>query len=357
MRKRSWLAGLVCVLLGACAPVPSAGSSQRAASATSPPANTVGSQPGSEPAAVPTPIPLRAAYASVAGAFGPIWLAHELGLFAEQGLAATLVQMDSTQVAQALVAGDLDLAVAGAQSAVEPALAGADTVLLGSFMWTLEQTLVTLPHITRPEQLRGAKIGVAGPRGAVAIGVRLQAKALGLDPQRDITLVPLGNPSNNLAAMASGVIDGAGLSAPATIHARRAGYYFWDDVPGVASVDFVSTGPISRRAIVASQRDALLRALRALAQATAIQKYDRERSFPVLAKYFQSDDPEALEETFRVFHARLTPDLRPNPRGLQTVLEYADHPAARDARVEQFVDLSLLDELEREGFFATLPQG
>jgi NitT/TauT family transport system substrate-binding protein len=354
MTLKSWLPVLSCALLVACAPAtpaPSAGAGR-----TEPPPASSGAV-ASAPAAPPAPIPLRAAYTSVAGAFGPIYLAQDLGLFAEQGLATTLVQMDSTQAAQALVAGDLDLVVAGAQSAIEPALAGADTVLLGSFTWTLEQALVTPPHITRPEQLRGAKIGVAGPRGAVAIGVRLQVKALGLDPQRDITLVPLGNPSNNLAAMASGVIDGAGLSPPATAHARRAGYYFWEDVPGVASVDFVSTGPISRRSIVASHRDTLLRALRALAKATAIQKYDRERSFPVLAKYFQSDDPEALEETFRVFHARLTPDLRPNPRGLQTVLEYAEHPAAREARVEQFLDLSLLDDLEREGFFATLPQG
>ena len=349
------------LLLVACAPPgatpPAAGPSAAgpaAAGAASSPATSGGAP--SAATAPPAPLPLRIAYASVAGAFGPVWIAQDLGLFAQQGLATELFSMNSTEAAQALVAGDLDLVISGAQGAVEPALAGADTVLLGSFMWTLEQALVTLPSITRPEQLRGAKIGVAGPRGAVATGVRLQVRALGLDPQRDITLVPLGNASNNIAGMAAGVIDGAGLSAPATVQARRAGYVFWDNVPGVAAVDFVSTGPVSRRRIVAEQREALTRALRALAEATAIQKHDRERSFPVLAKYLQTDDREALEETFTVFHTRLTPNLRPNPRGLETVLEFADHPEARNARVEQFVDLSLLDDLEREGFFATLPQ-
>ncbi len=335
----SALAGLT-VLLAACA-------------APAPAPAAVGPPP---PAAVPTPAPIRMAYTSVGGAFGPAWLAQDLGLFAQEGLAVEMSLIGATEAAQALVAGDLQLIVAGANSAIEPALAGADTVLLGSFMSTLEQTLVTLPTITRPEQLRGAKIGVAGARGAVATGVRLQVRALGLDPQRDITIVPLGQASNRLAGMAAGVIEGAALTAPATLEARRAGYFFWDDVPGVDPVAFVSTAPITRRRLVAEQRDTYRRALRALALATAIQKTDRARTFPVLSKYLEIDDPDALEETFTLFATRLTPALRPNPRGLETVLEFADHPDARSARPEQFMDLSLLDELEREGFFATLPQ-
>jgi hypothetical protein len=107
---------------------------------------------------------------------------------------------------------------------------------------------------------------------------------------------------------------------------------------------------------VAERRDLLLRALRALATAAAIQNTDRERSFPVLAKYLETNDPDALEETFAIYTTRLTPDLRPRGRGLETVLEFADHPDAKNHRPEEFVDLSLVDDLEREGFFATLPR-
>jgi NitT/TauT family transport system substrate-binding protein len=336
------------VLGAACAPAaPAPGSSATAPAAA----------PASADAPAPAQrIPLRVAYTSLGGSFAPAWIAHELGLFAEQGLASELTLIGSTEAAQALVAGDLDLIAAGANSGIEPAIAGADTVLLGSFMSTLDQTLVTLPSITRPEQLRGAKIGVAGARGALATGMKLQVRALGLDPQRDVTVVALGNPGARLAGMAAGVTDGAALTAPATLDARRAGYFFWDDVPGVDSVEYVSSTAVSRRAIVADRRDVLRRALRALATTTAIQKYDRDRSFPVLAKYLETNDPEALEETFRAFSRILTPDLRPRGRGLETVLEFADHPDASKARPEQFLDLSLLDDLDREGFFATLPQ-
>jgi NitT/TauT family transport system substrate-binding protein len=329
----------------------SIGATAASSAATASPAGTA-----SEPAR-PAPVRLRVAYTAIGGSFAPAWLAHDLGLFAEQGLASELTLIGSTEANQALVAGDLDLIAAGANSAVEPALAGADTVLVGAFLTTLDQALVTLPNITRPEQLRGTKIGVAGARGALATGVRLQVRALGLDPQRDITVVALGNPGARLAAMAAGVTDGAGLAAPATLDARRAGYYFWDKVPGVATVDFVPSAAVTRRRIVAEQRDVMVRALRALARATAVQKYDRARSFPVLAKYFETDEPEALEEAFAAFSPLLIPDLRPNLRGLQTVLEFADHPDAGGARPEQFVDLSLLDDLEREGFFTTLPRG
>ena len=95
--------------------------------------------------------------------------------------------------------------------------------------------------------------------------------------------------------MAAGVIDGAALTAPATLDARRAGH-LRDDVPGVAAVDLVSSTAVSRRRVVAGQRDVLQRALRALATATAIQKTDRERTFPVLARYLETNDPEALEK-------------------------------------------------------------
>jgi NitT/TauT family transport system substrate-binding protein len=351
-RVKPLVATVVLALGLACAPAAPAPASSSGGD-RSEPGTTSAAPPGR--AAPPAPVPIRLAYTALGASFAPPWIAHDLGLFAEQGLASELTLIGSTEAAQALVAGDLDLITAGANSGVEPALAGADTVILGSFMSTLEQTLVTQPTITRPEQLRGTKIGVAGARGAVATGVRLQVRALGLDPQRDVTVVALGNPGARLAGLAAGVIDGAALTAPATLDARRAGYFFWDDVPGVAAVDFVSSTAISRRRIVAERRDLLQRALRALATAAAIQKTDRERSFPILAKYLESAEPDALEETFAMYTTRLTPDLRPRGRGLETVLEFADHPDAKNARPEQFVDLSLVDDLDREGFFATLP--
>src|SRR5687768_7064218 len=69
-------------------------------------------------------IPLRATYSSIGGAFAPLWLAVDKGLFAKYGLAVDMKYLLSATGTQALLSGSVDI-VNPATEIIEAGLGGA----------------------------------------------------------------------------------------------------------------------------------------------------------------------------------------------------------------------------------------
>ena len=69
---------------------------------------------------------LRIAYSSISGAYTGIWVAHDAGFFAKEGLEDQVILIPSaTQLAQVTVAGDVDIASLGGGPMIAAALSGA----------------------------------------------------------------------------------------------------------------------------------------------------------------------------------------------------------------------------------------
>ena len=85
-------------------------------------------------------------------------------------------------------------------------------------------------------------------------------------------------------------------------------------------------------------------------------KTDRERSLKVLAKRMRLDDQEILNTTYDYFSPRFSFPPRVNMGGIKDSLDfYAErNPEVRNRNPQEFVDHTLLDELEKEGFFKSL---
>ncbi len=97
------------------------------------------------------------------------------------------------------------------------------------------------------------------------------------------------------------------------------------------------------------------RFLKAYIEAIYLYRADKAFTQRVLAEFARTDDQELLEETWELYALRYLERVPyPTLEGLQTVLNESRHPAAKDARPEQFVDLRLLRELEASGFFEEL---
>jgi len=53
---------------------------------------------------------IRIGYSSISGAYTPIWVAHDAGFFAKEGLQDDIILIPSgTQLAQVTVAGEIDI--------------------------------------------------------------------------------------------------------------------------------------------------------------------------------------------------------------------------------------------------------
>lgn len=87
------------------------------------------------------------------------------------------------------------------------------------------------------------------------------------------------------------------------------------------------------------------------------KRKEREASIKVMGRYLQTDDREALDETYDQIALKVVPE-KPYPTlaGIQTILDElaAKNPKARAARPEDFVDVSFLKKLDEEGFIDRL---
>ena len=80
-------------------------------------------------------------------------------------------------------------------------------------------------------------------------------------------------------------------------------------------------------------------------------KTNKEGSLKILRKYLQVTDAEAIEGTYEFFSKRLLRSPRTEPEGIKNILVSLD---AGDKNPADFIDMSLIDEIEREGFVKKL---
>jgi hypothetical protein len=85
-------------------------------------------------------------------------------------------------------------------------------------------------------------------------------------------------------------------------------------------------------------------------------KASREKIVTVLAKELRVDRKQA-QENYEEYHGAFSLPPRVGRKGLAAVLELMQQETGKskaDLNVNRFVDESVLDELEREGFFKRL---
>src|SRR6059036_2409529 len=105
---------------------------------------------------------LRIAYSSISGAYTGIWVAHDAGLFAKEGLDDQIILIPSaTQLAQVTVAGDVDIASLGGGPVMAAVLSGADLKIIGNNVNKLIFSVHTKPEVISIEELRGKRIAVS----------------------------------------------------------------------------------------------------------------------------------------------------------------------------------------------------
>src|SRR5262245_21106685 len=167
---------------------------------------------------------VRVGWAAMTASHTPLWVAQEKGFLAKQGLAVESIFFSAGPPAmQALVAGDLDIVVTSAPNVVNPRLGGADTVMILSIMPTFIDHIVSTASITTTEQLRG-KIGSVNRFGSISeMGLRLSLRRLGIDPEKDVKIVPAGGNPERLASISKGISQFTIMSEPFVREAERLG--------------------------------------------------------------------------------------------------------------------------------------
>ncbi|HXG51405.1 MAG TPA: ABC transporter substrate-binding protein [candidate division Zixibacteria bacterium] len=299
---------------------------------------------------------VRAGWAAMTASHTPLWVAQEKGFFARQGLTVEPIFFGAGPPAmQALVAGDLDIVVTSAPNVVNPRLGGADTVMVLSIIPTFIDHIIASPDIARPEQLRG-KTGSVNRFGSISeMGLRLSLQRLGIDPEKDVRIVPAGGNPERLAAISKGLSQFTIMNEPFIKEAERLGFR---DLVNMAAlkIPLHGNGIVTREATVRSRRAVVAKFVRAITESIHYIKSDRETTKAIIGKYTRFTDPEGLERTYRNYTSVLMDVPYADPAGIRTLLDYMAprNPRAAGADPRSFVDPSFVQEMESSGFIKQL---
>lgn len=301
---------------------------------------------------------LRVSYSSITANNGPVWIAKEKGIFGKHRLDVQLLLIESgTTSIQALVAGETQIAQLGGGVILSSGLAGSDVVSIAGLENRSAFSLITQKEIKTPEQLKGKKLAISRFGSASDLAARLILQRLGLTPDKEVTLLQVGGTSTRLAAMTKGSVEAAVITPEFYILGKKAGFNTLAD-PLSVKIDFPQNAIATSRSFLKAQPETVSQYLKATVEAIHYFKTNRDETVRILSKYLKIQDRDALAEIYDLYQNVLAPLPLSTVEGMQMLLGWMGQrdPRAKETRVEQFIDSTILREIEKSGFVSSLYQ-
>ena len=288
-------------------------------------------------------------YSSLGGTYAFLALMEEQRLLEKEGIRPTFVYIGGPQISQALIAGDIRMAILGAASPVRAAAHGAEMRFIGGVTDTENITVIADPKITKPTDLKGTRMAIDRLGDYSDFRARKVLERYGLEPQKDVVLLQIGGQTGRFAALKSGQVQSTFVAAPLTLVARKAGFRSLVDL---ADLGFPSTSAslVVMKSTIDRNEKEVGAVMRAISRALRAFKSDRETGIRSLARFMKLNDPEALDETWRS-QAKIYQEV-PSPAvsGIKMVKDFLGQtdPKVAQLNVDEIVDVRFVERLKRE---------
>jgi NitT/TauT family transport system substrate-binding protein len=283
------------------------------------------------------------------------WLAKDAKIYQKHGLDVELILVKgSGQTSAAILGGSLFAAPVAVPQVMMANLGGADLVNIAHTVPGVQSKLLVKQEIRKPEDIKGKRIATSALGSLGDFLFKYIIRKNGIDPIRDVTWLSIGTPGERLQALASGRVDAADLSYPTDAQGLRMGYrILWD---ARKEVVYPSMSVVTRRRTLQEDRDTVMRMLKAHVEGIAFFKANKEFSIKVLSKYLRNNDQELLEGSYEIFSKDFISVPYPIMHGLEATYDYVaqSRPEIRHRKPEEFMDPSLIAELDKSGFIKKL---
>ncbi len=291
----------------------------------------------------------------------PLWLARDAGLFEKNGLKVSLKEANSSEeLMEAIRKREGQIYAATANWIVSGIGDGFDLVFFANTGYSVLK-FVARPSISRPEELKGKRVGTGEANSSQDRITRQTLQRLGLNPDRDVTLVPFGSRSiQRLNALVKGEIDATTSNEDNLFELERRGEMnkvrVLADNESLklyigAGVDFAVT-----RSLLMNSRGVVKGFVQALCEAIALARGERAQADRIYTRYLGVKDPALLDFMYRTYVQGAIPQ-QPHPKLDNVALgieEFGSKTGLKGKRAEDLVDQTLVRELDEEGFFARL---
>jgi len=270
-----------------------------------------------------------------------LWMAKEIGAFDKYGVDPNLIFISSSPVmVPALIGGDVQGALAGANAVISAVLGGASIVSVASLANRPYLRLWVQPEISRLEDLRGKTLGVSRFGATTDNLTRILLRKIGLEGA--VNIRQMGGTVEVGLAFRHRQIDGAVLATLRT----DAQYRILADLAEfgiqysmgllVVSRDFYRRSP-----------ETLENIMRAYIEAVAALRDQKQTALKVVARYTRLKEAKPVEEIYGDAVKYVDPVPRVEPEALSATLEFM---GKKGLPIETFADNSIVDRLVRAGF-------
>src|SRR5437773_2679389 len=183
--------------------------------------------------------------------------------------------------------------------------------------------------------------------GTGAAATRASLRAIGVDPDREVTLIVIGAASVRMAAMEAGSVEAAIMPVPWNIRMKQKGFKELIFAGKVMSQPL--TGLASSKDKAEKNPEQLKKMLRGFFRTLRAVREDKKGVTEFIAKK-SPEDADAADETYRIMLQTMSGDGMVSEADLKDLLEQAKHEtgAKRDIALKEIVDYSLLRQVTRE---------
>ena len=284
------------------------------------------------------------------------FIAQKENFYSKHGLDVNIIQTSTANAVQAMVSGTMQLSTgSGAAAFVTATLEGLPPfVLVSSWINVFPYKVMVQKDIKRAEDLKGKTGHIGAPFGTIPdTALRFALTKLGLDPDRDVKLVQLPRPDTPtiVAQMEKGEAHFGPLAPPYDRIAEKRGFHSLIALPDLG-LPWQQNGEWMLRSYLQKNREPVVRFVRAIAEAMKVYYEQKEKTIAYLMEFLGSnrEDTEYAYEAFKKWADR---NARPRAETIRTTLDAikAKTPKAASADPASFIDVSIVEQVTKEGFF------
>lgn len=296
-------------------------------------------------------------YSSFSGAYGPLWIAVEEQLGRKHGLDLKAIYAGRIRPQQLLASGEVPFVVATGTGALTSHILGVkDQVIVLTFINKVGSGIFTKADIKSPEELRGKTIATGRPGAFADTMVRYVLRAkLGLTPDRDVKLLPMGEAALTFPALEKGVVEAASLTIPFSLIAKKMGFRELIDYDR-AGVVYPYNTVTTLRQTPGKNPELTERLLKTMIEGIHVFKTNKEKSMVVLKKYMRGAADDVLDDTYEYTRAGLEEVPAPSLEIIKTALDILSYqyPQAKQTDPNPLIDSSFVKKIEQSGFIRAL---
>ena len=209
--------------------------------------------------------------------------------------------------------------------------------------------VISRADITRPEDLKGKRIGYGNPGALDHLSMILFLRTMGWDPNRDVSMLSNGNGPQSIV---KNLVDAFAGTDIALTEAKKLGLRDLVDL-GPYHFAMPGSGVNALSEWLPKNRDTAARFMKATVEAIALMKTDKTAAFASMTKWYGISDPEKLEAVYAEA-SRLPGKPYPSIEGLKVMRSVYTWREMTSRKPEDFTDPSFVAELDHSGYIDSL---